>query len=108
MTDVNHRISKALVNRYDPNTLFVVEDLTGIRTVTETVRVKNRYETVSWSFYQLRKMIEYKAALRGAKVIAVDPRYTSQTCPKCEHTNKANRDKKKHHFCCKACGYQIE
>ena len=62
MTDVNHRISKALVNQYDPDTLFVVEDLTGVRTVTERVRVRDRYETVSWSFYQLRKMIEYKAS----------------------------------------------
>jgi len=106
MMDVNHRISKALVNRYDPNTLFVLEDLTGMRTRTETVHIKNRYEAVSWSFYQLRKMIEYKATLRGAKVIAVDPSYTSQTCPKCERANKANRDKKKHHFCCRACGYQ--
>ncbi|WP_425464471.1 zinc ribbon domain-containing protein [Paenibacillus oralis] len=39
------------------------------------------------------------------KVIAVDPKYTSQTCPKCEHKNKGNRDKKKHHFKCKKCGY---
>ncbi len=106
MTDVNHRIAKALVSRYDPTTLFVVEDLTGVRAVTERVRVRDRYETVSWSFYQLRKMIEYKAALRGARVIAVDPRYTSQACPKCEHTAKANRNRKKHSFCCKKCGYR--
>lgn len=105
MTDVNHRVSKALVERYEANTLFVVEDLTGIRHATERVRVQDRYEMVSWSFYQLRKMIEYKAVRKGAKVIAVDPRYTSQTCPKCKHTEKANRDKKKHHFCCKECKY---
>ncbi|MBU5671611.1 RNA-guided endonuclease InsQ/TnpB family protein [Paenibacillus brevis] len=106
MTQVNHVISKALVERYKPSTLFVVEDLTGIRKATEKVRVKDRYEFVSWSFYQLRQMIEYKAALRGAVVIAVDPRYTSQTCPKCTYKNKANRDKKKHCFCCRACGYR--
>jgi len=106
MTDVNHRISKALVHRYDPNTLFVLEDLTGVRKATECVRVQDRYETVSWSFYQLRKMIEYKVHLRGAKVIAVDPRYTSQTCPKCKHKEKANRAKKKHRFRCIQCGYR--
>ncbi|MGG3509005.1 transposase [Paenibacillus lautus] len=105
MTDVNHRISKALVDRYGANTLFVVEDLTGIRQVTERVRIRDRYETVSWSFYQLRQMIEYKAIRSGAKVIAANPKYTSQKCPKCEHTNKANRDRKKHLFCCKECGY---
>jgi putative transposase len=61
MTDVNHRVSKAPVERYGADTLFVVEDLTGIRQATERVRIQDRYETVSWSFYQLRKMIEYKA-----------------------------------------------
>jgi putative transposase len=105
MTDVNHRVSKALVDRYGENTLFVVEDLTGIRQVTERVRVQDRYETVSWSFYQLRKMMEYKAIRYGAKVIAVDPRYTSQTCPKCLHIEEANRDKKQHRFKCKGCNY---
>jgi putative transposase len=105
MTDVNHRVSKALVERYGENTLFVLEDLTGIRQVTERVRVQDRYEMVSWSFYQLRKMIEYKSLRNGAKVIAVDPRYTSQTCPKCLHTERANRDKKKHCFTCKECHY---
>ena len=106
MTDVNHRISKALVSQNDPSTLVVVEDLTGVRAATERVRVKDRYEFVSWSFYQLRKMIEYKAAIHGARAIAVDPRYTSQTCPKCDHQDRTNRDKKRHRFCCKACGYR--
>ena len=105
MTDVNHRISKALVDQYGKGTLFVIEDLTGIRQATERVRVQERYETVSWSFYQLRRMIEYKAVRSNAKVIAVDPRYTSQMCPKCHHTDKANRNKKKHYFCCRSCQY---
>jgi len=105
MTDVNHRISKALVDRYGEGTLFVIEDLKGIRQATERVRVQDRYETVSWSFYQLRQMIEYKAIRSSAKVIAVDPRYTSQMCPKCQYTDKANRNKKKHYFCCRNCQY---
>ena len=106
MTDVNHQVSKALVERYGANTLFVVEDLTGVRNATERVRVTDRYETVSWAFYQLRQMIEYKAVMAGSKLIAVDPRYTSQTCPKCGHTEKENRNKKKHAFTCKTCGYR--
>jgi transposase len=39
-------------------------------------------------------------------VIAVNPKYTSQTCPKCGHIEKANRDKKNHIFKCKNCSYQ--
>ena len=37
MTDVNHQVSKALVVRYGAQTLFVLEDLTGIRTATERI-----------------------------------------------------------------------
>jgi len=105
MTDVNHRVSKALVERYGAETLLVLEDLSGVRQVTERVRIKDRYQTVSWAFYQLRQMVTYKAVLQGSKVMAVDPRYTSQTCPKCDHTEKANRNKKEHRFCCKRCQY---
>ncbi len=106
MTDVNHQVSKALVSRYGANTLFVLEDLTGIRRVTEKARLKDRYVTVSWAFRQLRQMVEYKAKLAGSLAIAVDPKHTSQACPKCGLVAKANRDKRKHRFCCKGCRYQ--
>ncbi|MCD9022143.1 RNA-guided endonuclease InsQ/TnpB family protein [Cohnella silvisoli] len=106
MTDVNHAVSKALVSRYGAKTLFVLEDLTGVRNVTEKVKLKDRYVSVSWAFHQLRKMVEYKAQLAGSRIIAVDPKYTSQQCPLCNHKEKANRDKIKHHFCCRNCGYQ--
>lgn len=105
MSDINHQISKALVTRYPAGTLFVLEDLTGIRSQTEKVKKKNRYVMVSWAFYDLRQKIEYKAKLYGHNIIFVDPRYTSQTCPKCGHIDKHNRDKKKHVFTCKCCGY---
>ncbi|MCD9021429.1 transposase [Cohnella sp. NL03-T5] len=103
---MNHAVSKALVSRYGANTLFVLEDLTGVRNATEKVKLKDRYVSVSWAFHQLRKMVEYKAQLAGSRIIAVDPKYTSQQCPLCNHKEKANRDKKKHHFCCRNCGYQ--
>lgn len=106
MTDVNHRISKALVNYYGPNTIFAIEDLTGIRQATEKVRIHNRYISVSWAFYQLRQMLEYKANMNESKVVALDPRYTSQTCPKCGHVDKTNRNKRTHEFCCKNCSYK--
>ncbi|SFI80937.1 MULTISPECIES: RNA-guided endonuclease TnpB family protein [unclassified Bacillus (in: firmicutes)] len=105
MTDVNHCVSKALVSEYGADTLFVIEDLTGIRVATERVKCKDRYVSVSWAFFQLRQMLEYKARMEQSKVIAVDPAYTSQICPKCGHAEKANRNKKKHIFCCKTCAY---
>ena len=39
-------------------------------------------------------------------VVTIDPRYTSQTCPKCGHTHKGNRDKKNHRFTCLSCVYK--
>lgn len=105
MTDANHQVSKALVESVDTPTLFVLEDLTGIRSATETVCKKSRYHQVSWAFYQLRSMIEYKAQKNGHMSIAVDPRNTSRACPKCGYTSKKNRNNKKHMFCCQACNY---
>lgn len=105
MQDVNHCVSKALVENNPKGTLHVLEDLSGIRSATEKVRVKDRYVSVSWSYYDLEQKLIYKARERGQKVIKVDPRYTSQTCPKCGHIERANRDKQKHIFCCKKCGY---
>jgi putative transposase len=103
MTHMNHAVSKTLVKQAGKNSLIVLEDLEGIRSITEKVRKQNRWYTVGWSFYQLRQMIEYKAKMNQSTVIAVNPKYTSQTCPKCGHTEKANRNKKKHQFCCKTC-----
>jgi transposase-like protein len=39
----------------------------------------------------------------GKPVLAVNPRHTSQECPKCHHTEKGNRDGEK--FVCRSCGY---
>ncbi|WP_196607131.1 RNA-guided endonuclease InsQ/TnpB family protein [Pectinatus frisingensis] len=104
--DLNHKAAKALVTFAGKNSLIVIEDLTGIRSATEKVIRKNRSYSVSWAFLDLRNKIEYKAKLAGIQTIAVDPKYTSQKCPICGHTEKTNRDKKKHRFCCKSCGYQ--
>ena len=105
MRDVNHQVSKALVRNNPKHTLFVLEDLSGVRSATEKVRRKDRYVSVSWSFYDLEQKLKYKAALNESLVINVDPRYTSQTCPVCGHTEKSNRNKRHHIFCCKNCGY---
>ncbi len=105
MQDVNHQVSKALVESNPKHTLFILEDLSGVRSATEKVRRKDRYVCVSWSFYDLEQKLKYKAALNESSVISVDPRYTSQTCPVCGHTEKANRNKRLHIFKCKCCGY---
>lgn len=106
MQDVNHCVSKALVESNPKHTLFVLEDLSGVRSATEKIRVKDRYVSVSWSFYDLEQKLIYKAMQHQDKVIKVNPAYTSQCCPVCGHTEKANRNKKIHLFCCQNCGYK--
>ena len=106
MQDVNHQVSKALVESNPKHTLFVLEDLSGVRNATERVRTKDRYVSVSWSFYDLEQKLIYKAKQNQSTVIKVDPRYTSQCCPVCGHIEKSNRNKKIHLFTCKNCGYK--
>lgn len=105
-SDVNHCISKELVERAKRTGRGIaIEELTGIR---DRVRVRKaqRRQHHSWSFQDLRLKIEYKARLLGVPVVAVDPRYTSQTCSKCGHCEKSNR-KNQESFNCRSCGFAL-
>ena len=104
-TNVNHCVSKALIDFAKDNSLIVLEDLTGININTK-IHHNYRYYRMSWAFYQLRQFIEYKGLTKGIQVIDVDPAFTSQKCPKCGFTHKANRDKKTHTFACLSCNYK--
>ena len=105
MCDVDHCVSKALVSACPSGTLFVLEDLSGVRAATERVRVRDRYMLVSWAFDDLRQKLEYKAVRAGDVVIFVDPAFTSQTCPCCGHVERGNRNHGLHLFKCCNCGY---
>ena len=43
------------------------------------------------AWYEFRRQLEYKLRWRGGQLIPVSPQYTSQCCPACGHTAKANR-----------------
>ena len=53
---------------------------------------------------ELRRQLEYKSLWFGGYVIAVDPKYTSQTCSNCDCVDKKNR-KTQAKFECMSCGY---
>ena len=107
MNDVNHCLSKALVNYYGQNSLFVLEDLKNVTFNTTKHRKKeNRYEHNSWAFYQLEQDLIYKARLNNSSVINVDAHYTSQRCPKCGRINKSNRNHDLHLYICDRCNYK--
>ena len=103
-SDLNHRISKAIVRKAtDTGRGVAVEDLTHIRSRI-TVQRSERRAHHSWAFAQLRAFLTYKAALAGVPLIAVNPRYTSQACPACGCINRRNRPTRDR-FQCIACGH---
>ncbi|KEQ18651.1 RNA-guided endonuclease InsQ/TnpB family protein [Endozoicomonas numazuensis] len=58
-------------------------------------------------WYEFRRQLEYKQAWRGGEVIAVNPAYTSRTCPEesCRYESKENRPNQET-FRCVKCGYE--
>lgn len=101
---INHCIAKELVLRAkDTGRGIALEDLTGIRKRV-TVRRAQRRQHHSWSFFDLRTKIEYKARRAGIPVTLVDPRNTSRTCPACGRIDKRNRPDQGT-FSCVSCGH---
>ena len=103
---INHNISKAIINKAVATQSFIsIEDLTGIRKRTNQ-KPRNKAErrrSNSWAFHQLRTFLEYKGIKEGIEVVAINPRYTSQTCHFCLHIGLRNNKS----FKCnnKACGW---
>lgn len=106
MSDVNHCVSKTLVQKYGDNTLFVLEDLTGVSFERTDLPKALRNQNKSWAFYQLEQFLTYKAHLNKSEVVEVSAKYTSQRCPKCGIIKKDNRDHGKHEYHCSNCGYR--
>lgn len=103
-TDINHCISKKIVQKAQRHSLGIaLEDLSNIRKKT-VVRKSQRSEHSSWAFYQLRTFIQYKAKIAGVPVVFVNPAYTSQACPICNHISKSNRPNRDF-FLCQNCGF---
>ncbi|MEW2404139.1 transposase [Streptomyces sp. NPDC046862] len=102
-THVNHRISKEIVSvAQRTGRGIAVEQLGGIR---ERVRLRGdqRGTLSSWPFHQLGHHLAYKARKAGVPFLEVDAAYTSQRCPRCGHTERANRPDRDH-FRCRLCG----
>lgn len=103
--NVNHILSKQLVqNAASTHRALALEDLKALR---ERIRAPQAQRRVlhGWAFAQLRSFVEYKAARAGVKVVAVNPRTTSRTCPVCGLIDKANRPTQAR-FRCVGCGLE--
>src|SRR5690606_23793368 len=88
-TIINHTIAKSIVkSAKEQGKGIAIEDLTNIRFTSKRRNKKFRTKLGRWSFGQLRSFLTYKAALNGVKLVAVEPRYTSQICSSCFHTGE--------------------
>lgn len=103
-TDCDHVLSKRIVESAPQGATIVFEDLTDIRGRVQN-RKEHRKPMHSWSFDRLQMFTNYKAKIRGNRVGYTDPRYTSQKCSMCKHTEKGNRQTTAW-FKCKKCGFQ--
>ena len=106
ISDVNHCLSKTLVQKYGANTLFVLENLNGVSFERTDLPKVLRNQNKSWAFYQLEQFLTYKAHLNNSEVVEVSAKYTSQRCPKCGVIKKDNRNHEKHEYHCDNCGYR--
>ncbi len=99
MTWVNHNVSKRIVETLSEGDVLVMKDLSYIRQTATYNRWVHK-----WAFRELQRFLEYKAALKGVRVVYVRPHYTSQECSRC-HTRTTQRYRG--FFECRTCGHTL-
>lgn len=103
-----HRISKEIVKRAkESQSQIVLEKLTNIRNSSRRGNGQGRKlrgRLNRWSFHELQRQIEYKAAWEGIQVEYVRASNTSKRCSQCGSINRALRSEKC--WMCPTCGIQ--
>jgi putative transposase len=95
--DFLHKHSTAVIRKYG---MIVVEAL-NVSGMSRGNRAKQILDC-SWS--EWFRQLAYKAESAGRQFIAVNPQYTSQTCPECGDVRPENR-KTQADFLCIVCGH---
>jgi len=112
--DILHKLSTALSKSH---AMIVLENL-QIKNMTKSskgdmdnhgsmVKQKSGLNRVileqGWGIF--KTFLEYKQLWSGGQLLFVDPKYTSQTCPACNHRSKDNRQIQAE-FECVLCGHK--
>ncbi|MEM4378824.1 MAG: transposase [Candidatus Nitrosotenuis sp.] len=98
-----HKISKHIVAEAKKSrSMIVFEDLKGIRKLYKKGNGQGnnyRRKLNSWSFYELQRQVEYKAAWEGIPVKFIDPKRTSKLCPVCGGSLQEDRQNRRKLWC---------
>ncbi len=100
-----HKVSRHIVewSQQLERPCIVFEDLKQMRdSIDYGTRMNRRLHHLP--FRALQFYMSYKASFEGIPTAWINPEYTSQRCPICEHTERANRNRKR--FKCRSCGHQ--
>ena len=103
--DTLHKVSRYIVDwcTQFENPCIVFEDLTEMReNIDYGTRMNRRLHHLP--FRTLQFYTSYKSAFEGIPTDWVNPEYTSQRCPLCGYTDRANRRKRR--FKCERCSQQ--
>ncbi|WP_245575116.1 RNA-guided endonuclease InsQ/TnpB family protein [Meiothermus rufus] len=79
--DFHHKLARRLVKQYGT----IVHENLNIEGLARSCAAKG-VQDAGWA--QFLSILAYKAAEAGRRVIAVDPKYTSQACPTCGHRER--------------------
>jgi transposase len=119
--NTNHVLSKSIAQAHC-HSFIGIEDLTDIRERTKRRKYRRRGQQVvpvsakakkanrqasHWAFAELQAFVAYKAALSDSVCVKVDADFTSQRCPCCGFTSKANRKRRGLLFVCRQCCYSL-
>ncbi len=100
--DFLHKTSTTISKNH---AVVVLEDL-KVQQMLRSAGYALRSAILDQGWAEFRRMLTYKLAWRGGKLIVVPPPYTSQTCNYCGCIDRANR-KTQAHFQCTTCGHEL-
>ncbi len=103
--DIAHKVSKKIVKNAIENRVnaIVFEELKKLTPKKKKMNRKTNFRLSMWMRKRIQEYTAYKAGLNGVPVVTVDPMYTSQRCPRCNHTERKNR--RGILFSCQHCNY---
>ncbi|WP_148882987.1 RNA-guided endonuclease InsQ/TnpB family protein [Thermococcus aciditolerans] len=104
LNDLYHKLANKIVELAEECGGLALEDLTEIReSIRYSAELNGRLHR--WSFRKLQSIIEYKAKLKGVKVVFVNPAFTSSLCPVCGGKLSLNGGRV---LKCSNCGFEAD